>query len=119
MNKTIDINAVKQFLNVAKREIANSNYVLRKRKDIDIGTSVVDYREALLDLSITPKGVRQKLLELEAEECFDISMDHDKSRDFNSEMYEFITYVNGIKTYIKMTMNEETIICLSFHRSRY
>lgn len=119
MNKTIDLVAVTYFLNVIKKEILRNNFILEPRKDIDIGYKIVNYKEALLDLSITLQDVKEKIINLKSTECIDISFDRDKNRDYNSEIFEFITYINEIKTYIKITMNDEYVICISFHRSKF
>ncbi|MFA5407395.1 MAG: hypothetical protein WC343_01330 [Bacilli bacterium] len=118
MHKVIDKQVILQFLNIVRKEIKKNNFVIEKRKAIDICPMIVDYRCALLDLSVTINDVKQIICKLEVEECIDISSDMDTSRDYNSEVFEFITYVNGIKTYIKLTMNDKFVVCISFHRSK-
>ena len=44
-------------------------------------------------------------------------MDHDRWRDYNSEMYKFIKKINGKDVYIKLTINRKGLLCLSFHES--
>jgi hypothetical protein len=119
LNKTIDLKAVTYFLSAVRKEILKGNFKLEPRRDIDIGSRIVTFKQALVDLSIfTIDEVKARILKLDPNECIDISFDYDKRRDFNSEIYEFVTYVNGIKTYIKMTLNEKGVLCLSFHRSK-
>ena len=51
---------------------------------------------------------------LKPEECICISHDHNLKKDFNDEMYEFLTLINNIEIYIKITINEYGVLCLCF-----
>ena len=77
-----------------------------------------NYKQALLDLGITrKKDIEYYLTSLKSTDCIGISHDHDLKRDDNDDIYEFITYVNNIKTYIKLTINNKGLLCISFHKS--
>ncbi len=114
----IDYKLVELFLKTVFREIYNGSWFLVPRNDIRYDNKKVNYKQALLDLGIVKsKEVADYLLLLKAHDCFNISRDHDKRCDYNDDIYEFITQVNGIKTYIKLTLNEKGAVCISFHKS--
>lgn len=117
--KEIDYNIVESFLKVVRNEIKKRNFILIPRNDIDIGTKVINYKEALLDLEINIKDVPKYISELNSNECISIELDYDKKRDMNSEWFIFITIINNIETYIKISINDKGIVCLSFHRAKY
>ena len=52
---------------------------------------------------------------LEVDDCFRISKDRDLKRDNNTEMFEFKKIINKKNVYIKLTINERGLLCLSFH----
>lgn len=115
----IDYKIVKSFLKIVRTEIEKRNFILVPRKDIDIGSRIVNYKEALLDLGVDIKDVPKYICNLNENECIKIELDYDKKRDMNSEWFIFLTIINGINTYIKISINNEGIVCLSFHRSKY
>ena len=115
----INYNTIELFLETVKKEIKKRNFILVPRKNIDIGTKVIDYREALLDLGINIKDVPNYICELNSNECISIEADYDKKRDMNSEWFIFITNINNIQTYIKISINNKGVVCLSFHRAKY
>ena len=57
------------------------------------------------------------ILDLEVNDCIKVDCDHDSSRDMNSEVYIFRKMINSKIVYIKLTMNDRGIICISFHES--
>lgn len=57
------------------------------------------------------------ILELKERDCVKIDHDRDYSFDMNSEIYVFKKIINERIVYIKLTMNDKGIICLSFHES--
>jgi hypothetical protein len=46
----IDIEAVSQFLTIVCKEIRKGHFILEPRRDIDIGSKIINYKQALLDL---------------------------------------------------------------------
>lgn len=105
------------FLKSVKRFVNSGLWKIISRK-VSYDGKTVDWKQALVDLGIVNvKDAAYYLTNLKAQECFNISKDHDYKRDNNDDMYEFITYVNGIKTYIKLTINNFGVVCLSFHKS--
>ena len=114
----LDKVAVKFFLGAVKREINKGNWKLVPRNNIQYDGKTVNYKQALLDLGIVnEKQVATYISNLKVDDCFDISRDNNLKKDYNDDMYEFITYVNNIKTYVKLTMNNYGVLCISFHKS--
>lgn len=118
MDVKIDEKAVELFLRTAFKEIKKGNCYLVNRNVFYDGKSVSSF-EALSDLSIkSKKDIWNYVLELLPSDCIGISRDYDFKRDYNDDMYEFLKEINGIKTYIKLTINNRGTICLSFHKSK-
>ena len=61
--------------------------------------------------------VEKSLDELNKYDCIKIDRDYDMLRDRNSEIFVFKKYINNILVYIKLTINERGVICISFHKS--
>lgn len=117
VNTTIDIETVTLFLITAKKEINKGNRIFINRV-IDSSGKKISAKQGLLDIGIiSSKELWNYILELKPEECFRISFDYDKTRDMNSEIFEFLKIINKKNVYIKLTMNDRGIICLSFHIS--
>ena len=117
IRENTDYTIVKHFLSLARNEIRKGNFRLEPRKNIKVDGTAKNYKQCLFDLSITIEGVKEKIYSLKEEECYRISFDYDSSRDYNSEIFEFLTNVNNIITYIKLTINNVGLLCLSFHKS--
>lgn len=116
--KDIDKVAVRFFLSAVKREINKGNWYLVPRNNIVYDGKTVNYKQALLDLGIVnKKQIATYISNLDINDCFDISHDYNLGKDYNDDMYEFITYVNNIKTYVKLTINNYGVLCISFHKS--
>lgn len=49
--------------------------------------------------------------------CVKIDYDRDLTRDMNSEIYIFKKIINKKIVYIKLTLNNHGVICISFHES--
>ncbi len=114
----IDRQAVIFFLNLVKREVFKGNLVLIPRNNIQYDGKTVNYKQALIDLGIVNKRqVAMYISNLGVDDCFNISHDYNLKKDYNDDMYEFITYVNNIKTYVKLTINNYGVLCISFHKS--
>ena len=116
LNK-LDVESARIFLKMAVKEIKHKNYSLVKSKVVD----GIRYRtsDLLLYLDITNENdVWNYILELTENDCVDVTMDHDKSRDTNTEVFEFKKEINGKLAYIKLTMRNK-FICLSFHEDNY
>ncbi len=104
------------FLNIAKKEIKKGNREFISYRFIKSNGKTVTTKQALLDIGIiNSKEIWKYILELKPDECFKISKDYDNKRDFNSEMFEFIKLINKKQVYIKLTINDVNLVCLSFH----
>lgn len=113
-----DKETAKDFLNTCRREIAKGNCIFIGYRTINIKGKNIPAKQALLDIGImNKKQLWQHILELTEDECIDISFERDKNRDTNSEMFEFIKKINNFNVYIKLTINERGVVCLSFHES--
>ena len=117
VNTTLNIEATDIFIKIARKFIKDNKFILVNRRDIDIGIRRVDTVEALLDLGITKSAAKEIIYDLSSSDCIRISFDYDKSKDENSEIFEFWKDINNIKAYIKLTTNGRGLICLAFHRS--
>ena len=111
--------SIKPFLNLCKKEIKKGNCKFINTRLIKVNGKYVSAKKELLDIGIfKEKEIWKYILGLEEKDCIDVSNDYDLKRDFNTEMYEFIIYINGKKVYIKLTYRNK-VICLSFHESYY
>lgn len=111
--------AIKPFLNLCKREIKKGNYDFIRTRLVKVNGKYISARKALVDIGIfKEREIWKYILNLEEKDCIDVSNDYDSKRDFNTEMYEFIIYINGKKVYIKLTYRNK-VVCLSFHESNY
>ena len=63
------------------------------------------------------KDIWKHIQSLEVNECVKIDRDYDMSRDMNSEIYVFKKIINTKMVYIKLTINNQGIVCISFHES--
>ncbi len=119
MLSTLDKNAVEVFLKLCKKEIKKGNRKFISLRKVEIKGTIMSAYDALYSLGIKDeKEMWNYILNLEAKDCVDVSFDYDPSRDYNTEMYEFIIYIDSIKVYIKLTYRNKAI-CLSFHESNY
>ena len=111
--------AIKPFLNLCKREIKKGNYKFINTRLVKVNGKYISASKALVDIGIfKEKEIWKYILNLEEKDCIDVSNDYDSKRDFNTEIYEFIIYINGKKVYIKLTYRNK-VVCLSFHESNY
>ena len=113
----LDVEAAKTFLKMARNEIKRKNYRIQRCKYYN----GVKYRTAdlLLDIGImNEKEVWDYILDLSEDDLIDVSPDHDKRWDCNTEQFEFIKKINGKDVYIKLTIRDK-LICLSFHENNY
>lgn len=120
MLNAIDIDCVEAFLRTAKREIAKGNRKFIGYRFVTYDNKTVSAKQALLDLGITrEKQIWDYILKLEAKDCVKIEKDRDFTRDNNDDFYFFEIFVHSIRTYIKLTINDKGVLCLSFHKCRY
>lgn len=56
-------------------------------------------------------------MKLDIKDCVKVDRDRDYRRDMNSEVYIFKKIINNKMVYIKLTMNDKGIVCISFHES--
>lgn len=113
----IDLDVVESFLKIVRRDVLKGNVHFVNRQ-VHYGDKRISSYQALLDLGIRNKKELWKyILNLSPTDCIKISRDYDFSRDYNDDMYEFIIFINSIKIYIKLTINNRGTLCLSFHKS--
>lgn len=118
MLSTLDIDAVNSFLKTCKREIEKRNCYFAGYRTIDINGKKISAKQALIDIGIMKaQDIWKYILNLEVKDCIKVDRDRDYSRDMNSEVYIFQKTINSKIVYIKLTMNDRGIICISFHES--
>ena len=118
MLSTLDIDAVNTFLKICKREIEKKNCYFVGDRAININGKKISAKQALIDIGIMKvQDIWKHILDLGIDDCIKVDRDHDYSRDMNSEVYIFRKKINSKIVYIKLTMNDRGIICISFHES--
>lgn len=116
MLSSLDLAVVNLFLITARREIDKNNAYFVYYRNVKSGNKVVNARQALLDIGIIKiSEIWNYIKELQPSDCFRISRDRDFSRDFNAEIYEFKKIINRKNVYIKLTINDKGLLCISFH----
>ena len=116
MLSSLDLAAVNSFLITARKEIDKNNAYFVYYRNVKSGNKVVNARQALLDIGIIKiSEILNHIKELQPSDCFRISRDRDFSRDFNAEIYEFKKNINRKNVYIKLTINDKGLLCISFH----
>lgn len=116
MLSSLDLAAVNSFLITARKEIDKNNAYFVYYRNVKSGNKVVNARQALLDIGIIKiSEIWNHIKELQPSDCFRISRDRDFSRDFNTEIYEFKKNINRKNVYIKLTINDKGLLCISFH----
>ena len=116
MLSSLDISVVNCFLVTAKKEIERNNVYFVGYRNVSYDNKIVNAKQALLDIGIVKVSeIWNYIKELKSNDCFRISRDRDFSRDFNSEIYEFKRIINRKNVYIKLTINNKGLLCLSFH----
>lgn len=116
MLSALDLSAVTTFLKMANREIEKKNVHFIGYRDIKYNNKVINAKQALLDIGIIKvEEIWKYVMELKPSECFRISRDRDYTRDYNTEMFEFKKVINKKIVYIKLTINNKGLLCLSFH----
>lgn len=116
MLSSLDLAAVNSFLITARKEIDKNNVYFVYYRNVKSGNKVVNARQALLDIGIIKiSEIWNHIKELQPSDCFRISRDRDFSRDFNAEIYEFKKIINRKNVYIKLTINDKGLLCISFH----
>lgn len=116
MLSSLDLAAVNSFLITARKEIDKNNVYFVYYRNVKSGNKVVNARQALLDIGIIKiSEIWNHIKGLQPSDCFRISRDRDFSRDFNAEIYEFKKIINRKNVYIKLTINDKGLLCISFH----
>ena len=117
MVSALDKEAIKIFLKVCQREIKKGNCHFVNRV-LEINGKKINSKQALLNIGIMKKETIWKyILELKETDCIKIDFDYNKKRDYNSEIYVFQKWINKKEIYIKLTMRQSGIICISFHEN--
>ncbi len=118
MLNTLDKDAVNSFLKTCKKEIEKGNCYFAGYRTITINGKKKTAMQALLDLEITKvQHIWRYILKLDINDCVKVDRDRDYRRDMNSEVYIFKKVINNKIVYIKLTMNDKGIVCISFHES--
>lgn len=118
MLNTLDLYTVNLFLKTCKNEIDKRNCYFVGYRKININGKVISAKQALIDIGIMKeKDIWKHIQALDAKDCVKIERDKDYSRDMNSEVYVFKKIINSKLVYIKLTINERGVICISFHES--
>lgn len=118
INQVVDIGIVTSFLKTVKKEIKRGHRVFIGYRSISSNGKIVNAKQGLLDIGVVKASdIWKYIFELEPNECFRIGFDYDKSRDMNSELFEFIKKINKKNVYIKLFLNNRGVVCLSFHIS--
>ena len=118
MLNVLDKESVKLFLNISKREIKKGNCYFAFYRTINMNGKIVSAKQALIDIGIMKtQDIWNYILFLEVKDCIKIDRDRDSTRDMNSEVYIFKKLINKKIVYIKLTLNNRGVICISFHES--
>lgn len=112
----LDEDAVKIFLRVARREIEKNNVYFVGYRNVYSNGRKLNAIRALLDIGImSSKEIWEYIYNLKESECIDVTTDYDLKRDYNSEIFIFKKQINKKMVYIKLTINNKGLLCLSFH----
>lgn len=115
---TLNLDAVNSFLNTCRKEIKKGNHYFVGYRKININGKKISAKQALIDIGIMKeKDIWKHIQSLEVNDCVKIDRDYDRSRDMNSEIYVFKKIINTKMVYIKLTINNRGIVCISFHES--
>lgn len=116
MLSVLDKNTVSIFLKMARKEIEKNNVYFVGYRTVESNGKEKNAKQALLDIGINNlKEIWSHIKTLEVDDCFRISKDRDLKRDNNAEMFEFKKIINKKNVYIKLTINQRGLLCLSFH----
>ena len=116
MLSSLDLAAVNSFLITARKEIDKNNAYFVYYRNVKSGNKVVNARQASLDIGIIKiSEILNHIKELQPSDYFRISRDREFSRNFNAEIYEFKKNINRKNVYIKLTINDKGLLCISFH----
>ena len=118
MLSTLDIDSVNSFLKICRSEIKKGNCYFVGYRIININGKRISAKQALIDIGIMKvQDIWKHVLDLEVNDCLKVDRDRDYSKDMNSEVYIFRKNINCKIVYIKLTMNDRGIICISFHEN--
>lgn len=118
MLSTLDLDTIDSFLKTCKNEIKKRNCYFVGYRKININGKIISAKQALIDIGIMKeKDIWNHILTLEKNDCIKIDRDRDYSRDMNSEVYVFKKIISSKIVYIKLTMSDRGVICISFHES--
>lgn len=113
----LDLAAVEDFLKMAAKEIKKNNVYLVQFKYINGKKVKTEYLLKRIGIK-NVKEIWEYILTLTKDDCIDISFDYDKSKDFNTEVFEFKKMINNKLVYIKLTIRDK-LVCMSFHIDHY
>lgn len=118
MLNALDIDATQSFLKICKREINKRNCYFVGYRKININGKTISAKQALIDIGIMKeKDIWKHILDLKPSDCIKVERNKEHLRDLNSEVYVFKKLINKKIVYIKLTINEKGVICISFHES--
>lgn len=118
MLNILELDTVNSFLKICKSEIKKKNCYFVGYRKINIDGKLISAKQALIDIGIMKeKEIWDYILTLEKSDCVKVEKDYDNFRDMNSEVYVFKKIINKKLVYIKLTLNNRGVICISFHES--
>lgn len=118
MLSLLDKLSVKDFLIICKKEIKKGNCYFVADRMLKVNNTYKNAKQLLIDIGIMKiNQIWERILTLNVSDCVKVDFDYDKRRDTNSEIFVFKKMINNKNVYIKLTMNEKGIICISFHES--
>ncbi|QDH19539.1 type II toxin-antitoxin system MqsR family toxin [Saccharibacillus brassicae] len=100
-----------EFLRQAKKLIANKKTYFSQRRDYDTA-------QALLDLGIVHRSLawREILRLVPSDQYKPPELDHNGS---NNLVFFFRKEINGVSAYIKLSIDQNLCMCISFHPEGY
>lgn len=85
---------------------------------LKVNNTYKNAKQLLINIGIMKiNQIWEHILTLNVSDCVKVDFDYEKRRDTNSEIFVFKKMINNKNVYIKLTMNEKGIICISFHES--
>lgn len=118
MLKPVDEDTVNTFLKTCRNEIRKHNCYFVGYRSLNTNGKRISVKQALIDIGIMKiSDIWEHILDLQVSDCIKIDRDRDFSRDMNSEVFVFLKNINNKIVYIKLTINNKGVICISFHES--
>lgn len=118
MSKPVDEDTVNTFLKTCRSEIKKHNCYFVGYRSLNANGKKISAKQGLIDIGIMKTSdIWEHISNLEVSDCIKIGRDKDFSRDMNTEVFVFLKNINNKIIYIKLTLNDRGVICISFHES--